>query len=64
VGAWRRRRWWIDGLVAGEHFAGNFEAIKLEALRKILWQISVLMLTINSSKILKASALYSIRGSR
>src|SRR5258705_4276213 len=40
------------------------KAIRLEALRKMLWQISVLMLTINSSKILKASALYSISGSR
>ena len=35
-----------------------------DALRKMLWQISVLMLTINSSKILNASALYSISGSR
>src|SRR5437867_11129756 len=40
------------------------KALRLEALRKILWQISVLMLTISSSKILNASALYSMRGSR
>src|SRR5581483_739375 len=40
------------------------KASRLEALRKMLWQISVLMLIINSSKILYASALYSISGSR
>src|SRR5262249_40417588 len=40
------------------------KAITLEALRKMLWQTSLLMLTINSSNSLKASALYSIRGSR
>src|ERR1017187_455275 len=35
-----------------------------DALRKMLWQISVFTLTINSSKILNASALYSMSGSR
>ena len=35
-----------------------------DALRKMLWQISVLTLTISSSKILNASALYSRSGSR
>ena len=36
----------------------------LDALRKMLWQISVFTLTISSSKILNASALYSMSGSR
>src|SRR3989441_6980847 len=40
------------------------KAIRLDALRKMLWQISVLMLTISSSNSLNASALYSISGSR
>src|SRR5687767_1995602 len=40
------------------------KAMRLEALRKMLWQISVLMLIIKSSKSVKASALYSINGSR
>ena len=36
----------------------------LEALRKMLWQISDFTLTMSSSKILNASPLYSMRGSR
>src|SRR5450756_942275 len=39
-------------------------AISDDALLNALWQISVLMFTINSSKILNASALYSSSGSR
>src|ERR1035437_10024039 len=39
-------------------------AIRLDALRKTLWQISDFTLTISSSKILNASALYSSSGSR
>src|SRR5450432_1991488 len=35
-----------------------------DALRKMLWQISVFTLTISSSKILNASDLYSSSGSR
>src|ERR1043166_788482 len=40
------------------------KAIRLDALRKMLWQISLLMPTIRSSNILNASALYSMSGSR
>src|ERR1035438_583550 len=54
--------WWV--VCCGTLRRKFSNAIKLEALRKILWQISVLMLTISSSKILYASALYSIKGSR
>src|SRR5690606_13338238 len=40
------------------------KSMRLLALRKMLRQISVFIVTMSSSNILKASALYSISGSR
>src|SRR5277367_2681184 len=48
----------------GTFFRKFSNAIMLDALRKTLWQISVFTLTMSSSKILNASALYSTSGSR
>src|ERR1700690_2465052 len=49
--------WWR--VCCGTFFRKFSNASMLDALRKMLWQISVFTLIIRSSKILNASALYS-----